>query len=902
MRKRIKILFIVFVLFLSNNFAQSSYVLSLDLKEKKLPFDLTDFVPSNKPQVALALSGGGARGLSQVGILKALEEAGIEIDIIIGTSMGSIVGGLYAAGYSVNELDSISRKTDWDDLLTLSNQSNRRDLFVDQKVTEDRAVFSLRLDGLNPILPTSFNDGQKLSNKLNILTFSAPLHSDTSFDLLTKKFRAVCTDLITGNLVVLDKGSLSNALRASSSVTFFLAPIKTDTMLLVDGGLIANIPVDVAKNNGGDFVIAVNTTSDLWAEKDLSTPWIVADQIVSIPMKLINAAQLKQADYVIEPQLGNILATNFNLVDTLLYIGYEFTKLKTKELKYKIDSTIYNSLKEPEKHFYNIKLSDSLTSKEKSFFSSYEFANSISNKRINCDLYKLFETGDYISLAVKISETENGCVLSIIKEENPIIDDIDLIGISLIFSNKISEIFAPFKGEHYSGKKINSGLLKLIDLYREEGYSLAKIQSVEYNKEEKRLKIFVDEGIISKIEVTGNIITNENVITREFNFAEGDFFKVSVVEDGLKNLRSTKLFDNIDMVVKEDSGRNILIISVVEKPSSLLRLSFRSDNEYRVQLGLDIRDENLFGTGTELGLIFFGGLDNRAYTIEQKANRIFNTYFTYKINAFYKFNDVKTYSEVSTQSKSTFSKIESGKYRQIFYGLSISLGTQVGRFGNLIFEGRYQWDEIINKEREPGIPGKIKIVSLKISSTIDTQDKYPFPESGAYFTGFYETALSVFGGEVGYSNISFLYKNYFPLSNQSVISPKISFGFADKTLPLSEQYSLGGQESFLGMHENEYRGRQILLASLMYRYKLPFLVFFDTYLKLRYDLGTTWEQQEQIRFKDLRHGLGGSIAFDTPIGPAEFAVGRSFLLRKDIPENPVSWGEVLFYFSIGYYY
>ncbi len=247
MREQIKIIIIVFAVFLSNSFSQTKYILSLDLKEKKLPFGLTDFVPEHKPEIAFALSGGGARGLSQIGVLKALEEAGIKPDLIVGTSMGSIVGGLYAAGYSVDQLDSIAHQTDWNDLLTLNNLSDRRDLFVDQKVTEDRAIFSLRLDGLNPILPTSFNDGQKLANQLNILTFNAPLHSDESFDLLAIKFRAVCTDLITGSLVLLDRGSLSNALRASSSVTFFLAPIKVDSLLLVDGGLVANIPVDIAK-------------------------------------------------------------------------------------------------------------------------------------------------------------------------------------------------------------------------------------------------------------------------------------------------------------------------------------------------------------------------------------------------------------------------------------------------------------------------------------------------------------------------------------------------------------------------------------------------------------------------------------------------------------------------------
>lgn len=901
MRERIKIFLMVFVVFLSNSFSQTKHILSLDLKEKKLPFGLTEFVPEHKPKIAFALSGGGARGLSQIGVLKAFEEAGIIPDLIVGTSIGSIVGGLYAAGYSVDQLDSIARQTDWNDLLTLNNQSDRRDLFVDQKVTEDRAIFSFRLDGLNPLLPTSFNDGQKLSNQLNILTFNAPLHAEASFDLLAIKFRAVCTDLITGSLVLLDRGSLSNALRASSSVTFFLAPLKVDSLLLVDGGLVANIPVEVAKENGGNFVIAVNTTSGLWPQENLSIPWIVADQIVSIPMKQNNAEQLKKADFVVAPDIDNILSTDFSLVDTLLFLGYSSTKPLVEKIKAKIESAVYNSFPAEEKYFYKLKLSDSLTLKEKSFFYGYETSDSISNKKINYDLYNLFETGDYKKLAAQITITDEGSMLDIVKEENPIINNVDLIGISLIQSDKISRIFASLSGEHYSGKQVLSRVIELIELYREEGYSFAEIQSIEFNPEEKRLKIYIDEGMISRIDVVGNNKTNRNVITREFSFDAGEIFQVKEIQKGLTNLRSTKLFNNIDVLVKEEGGQNILIISVDEKPSSLLRISFRIDNVYRAQFGLDIRDENLFGTGTELGLILFGGLENRAYILEQKANRIFDTYFTYKINAFYKFNDIGVYSDVQTGSEDSFAREETGKYRQTFYGFSVGVGSQVGRFGNLIIEGRYQFDEVNNIESEPIDPYKTKIVSLKISTTVDTQDKYPFPENGVFFSGFYETAASILGGEVGYYNLSFDYKSYFSLSSRSVISPKISFGFADKTLPLSEQYSLGGQESFYGMNYSEYRGRQIFLASLMYRYKLPFIIFFDTYLKVRYDLGSTWEQQEQIRFKDLRHGLGGAISFDTPIGPAEFAVGRSFLLKKD-QSGVVSWGDVLFYFSIGYYY
>jgi NTE family protein len=102
------------------------------------------------------------------------------------------------------------------------------------------------------------------------------------------------------------------------------------------------------------------------------------------------------------------------------------------------------------------------------------------------------------------------------------------------------------------------------------------------------------------------------------------------------------------------------------------------------------------------------------------------------------------------------------------------------------------------------------------------------------------------------------------------------------------------------MRDHEFRGRQIFLASLEYRYHLPFDIFFKTYLKIRYDLGSTWEVPEEIRFKDFRHGIGATISFDTPIGPAELSVGRSFKFIRNLPNNPISWGEVLFYFSVGY--
>ena len=148
--------------------------------------------------MGLALSGGGARGLSQIGVIRALEEAGIKIGAIAGTSMGSIIGGAYASGYTVDEMDSIVINTDWDRLLSINNSSERRELFIDQKINEDRSLFTLRLNGFSPVLPTSFNEGLRLSNLFNTVMFIAPVISNDGFDSLLVRYRAICTNLVDG--------------------------------------------------------------------------------------------------------------------------------------------------------------------------------------------------------------------------------------------------------------------------------------------------------------------------------------------------------------------------------------------------------------------------------------------------------------------------------------------------------------------------------------------------------------------------------------------------------------------------------------------------------------------------------------------------------------------------------
>ncbi|HEX2869019.1 MAG TPA: patatin-like phospholipase family protein [Ignavibacteriales bacterium] len=883
--------------------AQQKDVIALEYKQKSLPFGLKEKVVAQQPSVALVLSGGGARGLAQVGVLRALSEHDIPVSLIVGTSMGSIIGGLFSAGYTVHDLDSIVHAMPWQDLMNSTEETNRKDLFVDQKITEDRALVAFRLEGFRLVLPTSITTGQRLSNYLNLLTLNAPIHVHSGFNELKYDFKAVCTDLITGNLVVLKNGSLSQAMRASSSVSLLVSPVKMDSLLLVDGGLVANVPVELAKNSGSDLTIAFNTTSPLNTEKELAYPWNIADQLVSIPMRLLTQQQLQAADVVISPRIGNKKNTDFTGLDSIIYKGYASTLPFIGSIEERIKTLYKTKLKDKEFFIKNIEYDENTDQVQRAILYKYSRKDSVGSHEILGDLASIFSSGDYDSLSVRVVQHEDHSHLKFIFKKNPTVNKVIIDGVTLFRQSGIDSLFEEITDRPYNANRVLERLMSLMKLYRTSGYSLAEVDSVSFEAERGVLSVKISEGRISRIIIEGNTKTRDDIIRREFPLSSGDYFLISRVEQGLANLRGTNLFSDVTLTTARNSKDNVLYLNVSEKPSSLLRLGLRIDNENQTQLSLDIRDENIAGSGTEMGLILSGGLRNRSYILEHKANRIFNSYLTYKVRAFYEFSDVYTYRNDPIHSNRFFSRSVDGEYRQINQGFSLGLGMQVKKFGNLILQGKYQSSEVKNKNNYYGDIYKIDLSSIEASSTIDSQDKYPFPDYGFLIKASYETAQKMFLSDMGYSKFYFDYTSYFTTYNQvHTFIPHFVLGFADETLPLSQQFSLGGQNSFFGLRDNEFRGRQLVLASFQYRAKLPIRLFFDTYLKVRYDMGGIWQSKDQIRFADFMHGIGTSLSFATPLGPADFSVGRSFLFERNLPENPVRLGPVFFYFTIGYYY
>lgn len=266
-----------------------------------------------RPRVGLVLSGGGARGAAHVGVLKVLEDMRVPIDAIAGTSMGAVVGGLYASGLSAAEIDAALHDVNWEDVL--GDRPPRQDLSFRRR-EEDRNFLvrlPLGLRGGEFRLPKGLVQGQRLNDMFRKLTL--PVGTIADFDALPTPFRALATDLETGERIVLASGDLATAMRASMSVPGVFVPVERDGRLLVDGGLSDNLPVDVARSMGVDVLIVVDTGFPLLTRDKLSTVPIISNQMLAILIRRnseLQRASVAKGDILIDPALANASSFDFS--------------------------------------------------------------------------------------------------------------------------------------------------------------------------------------------------------------------------------------------------------------------------------------------------------------------------------------------------------------------------------------------------------------------------------------------------------------------------------------------------------------------------------------------------------------------------------------------------------------
>jgi len=277
------------------------------------------FAQKSPPKVGLVLSGGGAKGFAHIGVLKEIEKAGIKIDYIGGTSMGAIVGGLYASGYSAFQIEKLVKEIDF--LSLLQDKLPRNALPFFEKEFGEKYAITLPVKNNKIGLPRGVSKGQ---NILKLLTYLlSPVDSIKDFDKLPIPFFCIGTDVETGEQVIFEKGPLPLALRASGSFPTFLNPVEVDGKLIIDGGVVNNFPAEYMKSKDVDFIIGVDVQGKLIKKEKLSSLVSILNQIISFQTYGKSDEQKKHVDIYIKPQIYEFNAADFAKKEEILQKGDE---------------------------------------------------------------------------------------------------------------------------------------------------------------------------------------------------------------------------------------------------------------------------------------------------------------------------------------------------------------------------------------------------------------------------------------------------------------------------------------------------------------------------------------------------------------------------------------------------
>ncbi len=896
---RITVLAVLLIFLCLQVLAQpSSRFFRIDVDTLRLPQKRYAIAPYKIPArktLGLALSGGGARGIAHIGVLKALEDKGVPIDYIVGTSIGAIIGGLYSIGYSPAYLETLVKNLPWDELTSLQEGTRRQNLFLEQKRVRDRASLTLQFDGFNLVIPKSLSAAQALTQTLDKLVLSAPYHHEKSFDDLPVSFRVVATDLVSGRREVLSKGSLSAAIHASAAVPLLFLPVEIDGKQLVDGGLVSNIAVDVLNQQSPDISVAVNTLGVLYQQKsDVDLPWKIADQIVGIMMQEQNQQQLRKAQVVIKPNLGNRESSDFKNLPPLIIAGYHAGLEIADSLLHLIDVEQPNDI--------------DISEYEKEFLSPSPLPECVlttlqSGTKVKATLKAALHSDFFLDAFAEVDTLQ--------KQVRYHLKPVPSFSVVKVLSKNESDFIRFIKPAKTSQHMTNHAASAVIEQLMQElkaTFPLLRLESCWVDSD--TLFITVDKGRLSEIRYElSRGWTRHHVIDKEVEFDTLSPLTLANVERTVSGLYNTGIFNRVSIwtnrtIDSNNSAKTTLTIKMQEKFSEQLRIGLRVDDVYAAQLLLDFRNENFLGTGTELGGWLTIGEHISSAQVEYHAHRLWNTYFTFFTRAFYQHRKIFATNVRFSSPGLSASRNEFAKYGQQHYGVTAALGQQIYRDGNIFFEWTHQNAMLFDNE-DVAPNQRLSITSLKTRFTIDTRDNPFSPSKGNYTEIYLDLYPEFLGNPFSFSKFLLSHQETQRFGEHVRSRWRLSLGFADNLTPFSEQFSLGGLGAsfsipFYGFRFDDFRGRQVIVAGYDIEFTLPFRLVAPTMASLHYNLGNIWTQSSRIALREFTHGIGVELILKTPLGAARLAIAKAFRLGLPTEPSPIKFAPTVYYFVFGY--
>jgi NTE family protein len=828
------------------------------------------FPEKSRPVIGLALSGGGARGVAHIGVIEVLEKNGIRVERIAGTSMGSIVGGLYAAGYSPQVLATFLEKNDWSDIL--SSNPKRRSAYISQKEAVRWPLAEVRFDGLRAQIPTRWSSGQRVISTLSWLTLCPTFLCGGDFDLLPIPFRSVATDLNTGNAEVFKSGSLARAIQASTTIPLLFNPVEWDNKLLVDGGLINNLPVNVLKDMGSDFVIACAIEESMHSPDELKNPVNIADQVTSISMRNITKISREQANFVISPNMEGFTSTSFTKIPEMIEKG--------RQEALRALPALLDSLGKMNDRYKKVYISEiAVVPETEKEFVSKTLAGfvapgaGIAWPGILKGIEALWSTGLYLSISGEIDDTGS---LRIAVIRVPQFISVQVLGKNRSAVIDTTEVFSSETSMPLSMENIIERMDFQIRLIRSLGYSFAHITSQELTAAQDTLKVRITVPSLTGVFIDPNIKTRPSLITREFDMQPGEIFDLNRIMASIDNLYGTDLFEQVSTDVEPLNGGVGLTIHLKEKNWSVVRLGLRYDEFNSAEGRLNILQENILGSGNQMGGILQAGKRNRILMLENRSDRVYKSLFTF---------DIKAYQHLLKRPLYDNHHLVSD-YDDDRYGLVLSVGQQMDKLGNMVFQFRNESSWTRYPDSLKNLNAHRQFRSFILRSLIDSYDRYPFPTSGKINVIYVENSSKVLGGTEQYVKIFWGNTQVKTFGEKHTVSGSLALGTADPSIPENELFTLGGNHTrldcynaetagslfysdFMGFMNEEKSGTRLAAARLSYRLFIP--RYF--YLSFLYGAGNVWGKGASIRADSLLQYYGIRGSFSSPFGPLSLGWG-----------------------------
>jgi len=508
-----------------------------------------EVVEKEDVKVGLVLSGGGAKGFAHVAVLKVLEEAGVRIDYIGGTSMGAIIGGLYAAGYSAHQLDSIIRSTNFNKILT-DNLPRKSKPFFDKEHSE-KYILNVPIINGKVGMPTALSNGQNVLNLLTSLTQHVNGISD--FSKLPIPFVCIATNLETGKQEVLNKGFLPEAILASGAFPTLLAPVEIDGKLLTDGGVTNNFPVSEVKALGADIVIGVDIQGGLEKKEDLNSAVKILNQIVGFQMYKSMEYKYDGLDLVIKPNMKNFNVVSFDKFKEIMAEGdmaareniFQIKAIAARQIHRENQKSDLSKIKEFSVKEINIEGNNNYTRTYIVGKLNIKINETINYGKVVSGINNLSATGNFEYVQYQIVHESDGCIINLKVKENQVSNFLKLGG-------HYDDLYKTAILLNYTTKHIltNNDMLSTdlilgdnlrynFDYFIDNGFYWSFGLKSRYNNFNANIKF--DEANINKINLSYEDFTNQiylqTVFGRKFAIgAGGEFKRIKVFSETISSL------------------------------------------------------------------------------------------------------------------------------------------------------------------------------------------------------------------------------------------------------------------------------------------------------------------------------------------------------------------------------